>query len=357
LAGRSRFYKEVDTRALDTAPWEEVARTTASTTGEESDTVASPISAGVDGSQSATGVHHVPQKQTNKSLLSLQKMLTPRCRGEEHAAPVERESNHGSNDNNTQWYGVTLDGRKVSTPMGKILAVPSETLAYMIAAEWDSQTKELQPSNMPLMTLACTALDQAAHQPQFYRDTALMYLPTDTTCFWADPTEDRLLHRRQQQSWKGLHDFCTERLGGASPVTAFGMEGMLMSRKRGDEKPRSGLPHPESLVEAATSWTHSLDAWQLVALNSIATQAKSFLIAFAMLESAGLSVGTPAGGTASTVPFADVAKASEASRVEEEFQISVWGMVEGQHDYDRLNCSIQLHSANLFAKTILMENS
>lgn len=247
--------------------------------------------------------------------------------------------------------------------MGQTLAVPSETLAYMIAAEWDSQTKELQPSNMPLMTLACTALDQAAHQPQFYRDTALNYLPTDTTCFWADPTEDRLLHRRQQQAWKGLHEFCTNRLGGASPTTAFGMEGILMSRKRGDEKPKAGLPHPDVLMETGTRWTHSLDAWQLVALNSIATQAKSFLIAFAMLESAGIALGNNNGSdtdnetSTTNPPFSDVAQASEASRVEEEFQISVWGMVEGQHDYDRLNASVQLHSANLFAKTILLETN
>ena len=166
------------------------------------------------------------------------------------------------------------------------------------------------------------------------------------------------MHRRQQQAWKGLHDFCTERLGGASPTTAFGMEGILMSRKRGDEKPKAGLPHPEALTEAAIRWTHSLDAWQLVALNSIATQSKSFLIAFAMLESAGITLNskTDASSSSLSAPFSDVAQASEASRVEEEFQISCWGLVEGQHDYDRLNSSVQLHSANMFAKTILLEN-
>jgi hypothetical protein len=55
-------------------------------------------------------------------------------------------------------------------------------------------------------------------------------------------------------------------------------------------------------------------------------------------------------------PFPDIEQAMEASRVEEEYQISIWGLVEGQHDYDRLNGSIQLHSANLFAKSILLEN-
>lgn len=128
-----------------------------------------------------------------------------------------------------------------------------------------------------------------------------------------------------------------------------------MSRKRGEEKANAGLPHPSELTEAAVRWTHSLDAWQLVALNSIAIQAKSFLIAFCMLESAGLSI--VGDKSAIKAPFSDVAQASEASRVEEEFQISVWGLVEGQHDYDRLNSSVQLHSAIMFSKTILLEKN
>ena len=184
VSGRSRFYKEVGTKSLDIAPWEGIEKTssTSSTTSDtDNENVASPISAGVDGTQSATGVHHIPS-QNKKSTLSLKQMLTPRFPGEEPTTANE-DDNDNKNDNNTttsSWYGVTLDGRKVSTPMGQTLAVPSETLAFMIAAEWDSQTKELQPSNMPLMTLACTALDQAALHPQFYRDEALQYLRTDT---------------------------------------------------------------------------------------------------------------------------------------------------------------------------------
>lgn len=354
LSGRSRFYKEVGIKSLVTTPWEDLRKTPSSMAknNNEIDNIASPISAGVDGTQSATGVHHI--SQSKKKSVCLEEILTPRFPGEESSATNEK--NNG-NTNNTSWYGITLDGRKVSTPMGQTLAVPSESLAYMIAAEWDSQTKEIYPSNMPLMTLACTALDQAAIHPQFYRDAALQYLRTDTTCFWADPTEDRILHRRQQKAWKGLHDFCAKRLDGSSPTTAYGIEGIIMSRKRGNKK-YAGLPHPDKLLQAANRWTHSLDVWQLVALNSIATQAKSFLIAFAMLESAVVSISdndyTTTSGSLLT-PFTDVAQASEASRVEEELQISVWGLVEGQHDYDRLNSSVQLHSASLFAKTILFE--
>lgn len=132
-----------------------------------------------------------------------------------------------------------------------------------------------------------------------------------------------------------------------------------MARMRGDAKPTAGLPHPPSLVEAATRWTESLDAWQLVALHSICSQSKSFLVGFGMLDSMVPTIqgdGTHHQQQHPVPPFGDIASASEASRVEEEFQISMWGLVEGGHDYDRLNCSIQLHSAHLFAKAILLEN-
>jgi ATP synthase F1 complex assembly factor 2 len=182
LTGRSRFYKQVGIKALERPPWEDMESTTsAQSENLESDSIASPISAGVDGSQSATGVHHIPQ-QDSSSLSSVEQLLTPRRPGDE---AIDGDSDSCS------WFGIALDGRTVSTPMGQTLAVPSETLAYMIAAEWDAQTQELQPSNMPLMTLACTALDQAAIHPKFYRDAALQYLPTDTVracllAFWMD---------------------------------------------------------------------------------------------------------------------------------------------------------------------------
>jgi ATP synthase F1 complex assembly factor 2 len=154
--------------------------------------------------------------------------------------------------------------------------------------------------------------------------------------------EDRVFHRRQEQAWKELHDFVEERFDHA-PARAMGFnEGMLMARKRGDQKPSAGLPHPPSLLDSAADWTATLDAWHLVALSSICSQSKSFLVAWALLQP--------------NSPLEDIAKATAASRVEEEFQISNWGLVEGGHDYDRLNCSIQLASAKLFARTIAMDN-
>lgn len=38
--------------------------------------------------------------------------------------------------------------------------------------------------------------------------------------------------------------------------------------------------------------------------------------------------------------------AMDLSRVEEEFQIGRWGLVEGGHDLDRVNCAVNLSSAS-----------
>lgn len=162
LAGRLRFYKQVGVESV-AAP--ETITDASSTSATD---VKNPISAGVDGTSSASGVHHPPSAASNSSFAE---MLHPRAPGSENVT---------SNLHNIEWFGVTLDGRFISTPMGRRLAVPSEMLAYMIAAEWDAQGDRLQPANMPLMTLACTALDQVAHHPDGYREQCLRFLPTDT---------------------------------------------------------------------------------------------------------------------------------------------------------------------------------
>ena len=144
------------------APWETTKNDDA---GNKNSSIESPISAGVDGTSSASGVHHLNGNNSE----SLQWMLSPR-----------RPGTTTTNVEEYSWYGITLDGRTVKTPMGQTLAVPSEGLAHAIAAEWDAQAKLLQPANMPLMTLACTVLDQAAYHPGVYREQSLNFLPTDT---------------------------------------------------------------------------------------------------------------------------------------------------------------------------------
>ena len=154
-----------------------------------------------------------------------------------------------------------------------------------------------------------------------------------------------MLHRNQMQAWGDLHRFAGKFFSGAPAFATGASEGMMIARKR-KHKPASGLPHPPALYERDREWTNGLDAWHLVAMHAICAQAKSFLLAVAILEQEHPES-----------PFQDLSKAIDASRVEEEFQISNWGMVEGGHDYDRLNCSVQLRAAQLLIKAIAIDNS
>jgi ATP synthase mitochondrial F1 complex assembly factor 2 len=312
LGGRNRFYKYVGVTAVD-PPWKPPSQPIL--------TVESPIEAGVDGTKSASGVQtNLPEKETMKALLRPHKQ-----------DPTARE--RGSH-----WFAVTLDGKIVKTPLGQTLAVPSENLAWAIAAEWDSQENYLRPAQMPLMTLVCTALDQTTASPDTFRSNCLKYLSTDTTCYWADPEEDRILHRKQEESWTIIHDHCQKILGDRVAVSYGAANGILLSRA--NDTKSIGLPHTPMVFDNARRFVHSLDAWHLTALSAAASESKSLLCAISLI-SGGLSPKD----------------AVKAARIEEEFQIEIWGMVEGQHDYDRLNCSIQMHAAHFLFSSITIDNN
>jgi len=336
MAGRRRFYKTVDITPLP-APWTHVdqhsdaAKDVGSNSTPQQQHLDNPISPGVDGTNSASGVSL--ERPTQNTLRSA---LTP-------------SKNDHTDDASTEWFGVTLDGTPLRTPLGTSLAVPSLPLALALATEWDEQKTIIQPAQMPLMTLVCTTLDQNT-SPAVRADVIeqlMSYLRNDTTCYWADPTEDRILNGRQSRHWEDLHRW-VEKDVGVLPATAIGAgEGLLISRKREGGKSFVGLPHGDKLMVDARNFLEGCDAWTLTGMQSVTREAKSFLVGMAVMRGA-------IEGKGRGVPFDDdTSKAVMASRVEEEFQIENWGLVEGQHDYDRLNCSINIHAATILVSCIL----
>lgn len=330
LAGRRRFYKNVGI-APSMAPAGNIKPHDNNKVTNGDNTVQSPISAGVDGTQSATGVN-----TTIKDTSKWTSRLNP----------------YDTNDNNKdEWYSVTLDGRAIRTPLGLPFSVPSPVLALAVAAEWDSQKQYLQPAQMPIMTLCCTAIDQVASDPTPHQTDIIRYLRNDTSCYWVDPTEDRVLYRRQSQAWEKLHQTVASELlelpDDLGPAHAVGESDALLLSRKSDGNQMSGLPHPPLLVEKAKKWVTSLDAWSLTALYSACAESKSFFIGAAMIFEATQH----AKGECKAVTR-DPKWAVQAARVEEEFNIEMWGLVEGGHDYDRLNSSIQMHAASFVAQNV-----
>jgi len=327
LAGRRRFYNVVGI-APSIAPVKP-DKNNKVTNGDN--TVQSPISAGVDGTQSATGVT-TSIKDSSKWTLRL-------------------NPNKDNDNNKEEWYSVTLDGRAIRTPLGLPFALPSPALALAVASEWDSQKTYLQPAQMPIMTLCCTAIDQVASDPTAHQTDIIRYLRNDTSCYWVDPTEDRVLNRQQAQAWEKLHKTVSSELLGLpddlGPAQAVGGSDALLISRKSDGNKMSGLPHPPLLVEKAKKWINSLDAWTLTALYSACAESKSFFIAAAMIFEA-----TQHAKGECKVATRDPKWAVQAARVEEEFNIEMWGLVEGGHDYDRLNSSIQMHAASFVAQNV-----
>ncbi len=373
LARRRRFYKHV---GIAPAPPPGHHRSAAG--GEE---IESPISAGVDGTRSASGVNNaLPAAEDASSDWAT--LLHPR-RHQRRTLPLNNE-----HESSSSWHTITLDNRALRTPLGLPLSLPSLPLALAVASEWDAQSDYLRPAQMPLMTLCCTTIDQVASNPQSHRTDILRYLSNDTSCYLSDPTcGDRVLHRKQLRAWDTLHENVSTSVlglpknGDVMPAIAIG-EGEAISLSRSSNSGDSGLPHPPILVSKATKWVHSLDAWMLSALFSACAESKSFFIGAALIHEAmnggvgdGAAAGDDSGEDENNTIIASIPGMSregeskkknaakptivrdgnwavEAARVEEEFNIECWGLVEGGHDYDRLNCSIQMHAASFLARTV-----
>lgn len=352
LAGRQRFYRHVSVVKME--------ENSPSDAGISS--IDSPISAGVDGTDSASGIHHRPSIKDSATVNELHaRYLIPRPPGQS----FDNKANNQEHDLNVDWYGVALDGHFIKTPMGSELQVPSRLLASQIAAEWNAVERYIQPTQMPAMTMTCTALDQTSQFAQQYQEQVLKFVPTDTLCFFADPlnADDRLLYQRQEQAWKKILDAIEQTVGTPMAKAMGTQEGTQLMMRSGGSETR-GIPHSTEILDYARTFVESLDAWHLTALHGITHEAKSFWLGWALLMSSKNAAASSSSSSPSLLlsMFENhhgkdaVAQAVQAARIEEEFQIENWGLVEGGHDYDRLNTSVNLGAARLLCECLAVDN-
>ena len=154
-------------------------------------------------------------------------------------------------------FSITLDGRILRTPARNPLVLPNKDLAMAIAAEWDAQTDKrngIQPINMPLMSLASTAIDQIQVDPETTIETCIKYLPTDSALF-ITPEFDRILLAKQMKHFEPVVNWLNNDLN-ISLATTQSMAGRIS--------------HPEDTtnsVRSIISKMVSFDA-HIVALNA-----------------------------------------------------------------------------------------
>ncbi len=102
-------------------------------------------------------------------------------------------------------YGVALDGRRVRTPAGRPLVLPSRALAAAVAGEWTAQGETVQPRTMAMMTLSATALDRVAPRVREVAAEIARYGETDLLCY-RDAAGGELA-RRQNAAWQPVLDW------------------------------------------------------------------------------------------------------------------------------------------------------
>lgn len=108
-------------------------------------------------------------------------------------------------------FRVELDGRAVKTPAKTEVILPTKALGEAIAAEWDAQIEEVDPTKMPFTRMANSALDKVATQHDEVAEMLAEYGGTDLLCYRA--TSPAELIDRQAAAWDPLLDWAFDEMG------------------------------------------------------------------------------------------------------------------------------------------------
>lgn len=215
-------------------------------------------------------------------------------------------------------WNVMLDYRTLKTPCKKPLKCPSPSLAMAVAAEWDYQEADgIRPFTMPLMKLACTALERVPVTRPKIIDHLMKKFPQDLA-FCRAPGDNVLT--------SGVLERQVEKI---DPLLAwveseFGFKPVVYSSFFGGKQ-------EDGLLKAIEGLLKTINDCELAAIDALASAAHSLIIAI------GLFRGR-----------LQIEEAIELVRLEEDLQVDKWGLVEGGHDLDVADLSVQISSAVVF---------
>jgi chaperone required for assembly of F1-ATPase len=206
------------------------------------------------------------------------------------AVPLKRFYEEASAAACEAGFSVQLDGRDIRTPRQAVLVLPSAGLAEAVAGEWAAQGERIEPATMPLMSLACTAIDQVAPNRGAAIGELLDYAGSDLLCYRAE--HPGALVARQAGVWQPLLDWAARDLDAPLRVTC----GIRHE------------PQPEDALAALRRTVEALDDLSLTALDCATRTSGSLVIALALHRG---RVGADA--------------AFEAAELDATFQIELWG--------------------------------
>jgi chaperone required for assembly of F1-ATPase len=187
-------------------------------------------------------------------------------------------------------FSVTLDGRPIKTPSGKIVIAPKREIAEVIAAEWQAQQEIIDPLTMPLTRLANSVVEAVADRIEAVADDIEKYLGSDLLFYRAGHPEG--LVAREATHWDPIVFWAAETLGAHFMLA----EGIVHVRQ------------PETAIASARA-AFPDDPWSIAALHVVTTLTGSALLALAL-----------------THGVRDPEQIWAAAHVDEDWNIEKWGI-------------------------------
>jgi chaperone required for assembly of F1-ATPase len=162
-------------------------------------------------------------------------------------------------------YTVTLDGKPIKTPSGRMVVVPTKELAEMIAAEWNAQGEFIAPLTMPLTRFANSVVQGVTDNVSDVAEDVAKYFGSDLLFYRAGNPEG--LVAREAAHWDPILVWAKNGLGAHFMLA----EGVMH------------VGQPESAISAARGALPG-DPWLIAALHVITSMTGSALLALALFN-------------------------------------------------------------------------
>lgn len=160
-------------------------------------------------------------------------------------------------------FSITLDGRPIRTPSGRIVTVPNRGIAEAVAQEWAAQGETIDPLTMPLTRFANSVVEAVVDRVELVADDIAKYLHSDLLFYRAG--HPRALVAREAERWDPVLFWAAQTLGAHFILS----EGIVHVRQ------------PETAVAAARA-AFARDPWSVAALHVVTTLTGSALLALAL---------------------------------------------------------------------------
>ena len=162
-------------------------------------------------------------------------------------------------------FAVTLDGRPIRTPSGRIVTVPARQIAEAMSAEWEAQRETIDPLTMPMTRFANSVVEAVVDRVGLVAEEIAKYFGSDLLFYRAGHPE--ALVAREATHWDPVLFWAADELG-AHFILA---EGIVHVRQ------------PDAAVEAARAALPG-DPWSIAALHVVTTLTGSALLSLALLR-------------------------------------------------------------------------